>query len=189
MDDATVVFSRRGIFQTMIAARDVRSRGQARKLWPQVSPGASRQMVTWVSPSFEDGKLRRRSHFRVLPAQHTFNPKAHFDDEEASRWRAKQESPEHRRANELVAAELSRRLNAGLAVPWVSKDADASDNPLEGNLLLGADRVATDLLWRRHSAANSGLTLLCSGRRSRPCQWCWTALKSNLATPSMDARR
>ena len=69
MDEAIVVFSRKGIFQTTIAARDVRSREHARKLWPLVSPGASRQMVTWVSPSFESGKLRRRSHFRVLPAR------------------------------------------------------------------------------------------------------------------------
>ncbi len=144
MDEAIVVFSRKGIFQTTIAARDVRSREHARKLWPLVSPGASRRMVTWVSPSFESGKLRRRSHFRVLPAQHTFNPKAHFDDEEASRWRAVQESPEHRQAKELVAAELSRRLNAGLAMPWAFKDTDASDYALEGNLLLGADRVATE---------------------------------------------
>ena len=87
MDEAIVVFSRKGVFQTTIAARDVRSREHARKLWPLVSPGASRQKVTWVSPSFESGKLRRRSHFRVLPAHHTFNPKAHFDDEDASRWR------------------------------------------------------------------------------------------------------
>lgn len=79
MDEAIVVFSRKGIFQTTIAARDVRSREHARKLWPLVSPDASRQMVTWVSPSFEGRKLRRRSHFRVLPTQHTFNPKSHFD--------------------------------------------------------------------------------------------------------------
>lgn len=139
MDEAIVVFSRKGIFQTTITAREVRSREHARKLWPLVSPG--RQMVTWVSPSVENGKLRRRSHFRVLPAQHTFNPKAHFDDEEASRRRAAQESPEHRRAKELVATELFRRLNDGLAMPWAFKDADASDYPLEGNLLLGADQV------------------------------------------------
>lgn len=144
MDEAIRVFSRKGDFQTTIAAGDVRSREHARKLWPLVSPGASRQIVTWVSPSFESGKLRRRSHFRVLPAQHTFNPKAHFDGEEASRWRAVQESPEHRQAQKLVAAELFRRLNAGLAMPWAFKDMDASDYPLEGNLLLGADQVATE---------------------------------------------
>ncbi len=63
MDEAIVVFSRRGVFQTTIAARDVRSREHARKLWPLVSPGTFRQMVKWVSPSFEGGKLRRRSHF------------------------------------------------------------------------------------------------------------------------------
>lgn len=139
-----VVFSRKGVFQTTILARGVRSREHARKLWPLVSPDGLRQMVTWVSPSFENGKLRRRSHFRVLPAQHTFNLKAHFDDEEASRWRVVQESPEHRRAKELVADELSRRLRAGLAMPWSFKDVDSSDYPLEGNLLLGADRVANE---------------------------------------------
>ncbi|KXS55492.1 MAG: hypothetical protein AWU57_161 [Marinobacter sp. T13-3] len=144
MDEAIVVFSRKGIFKASIAARDVRSREHARKLWPLVSADGSRQMVTWVSPSFNNGKLRRRSHFRVLPAQHVFKPKTHFDDEEASRWRAVQESPEHRRAKELVAEELSNRLNAGLAMPWAFKDEDASDYPLEGNLLLGADQVAIE---------------------------------------------
>lgn len=144
MDEAIVVFSRKGIFKASIAARDVRSREHARKLWPLVSADGSRQMVTWVSPSFNNGKLRRRSHFRVLPAQHVFKPKAHFDDEEASRWRVVQESPEHRRAKELVAEELSNRLNAGLAMPWVFKDEDASDYPLQGNLLLGADQVAIE---------------------------------------------
>jgi len=144
MNEAIVVFSRKGIFQTTIAARDVRSREHARKLWPLVSPGALRQMVTWVSPSFENGKLRRRSHFRMLPAQHTYSPKSHFDDEEASRWCTVQESAEHRRAKELVAAELTRRLNAGLAMPWAFKDAEASDYPLEGNLLLGANRVVIE---------------------------------------------
>ena len=144
MDEAIVVFSRKGIFKASIAARDVRSREHARKLWPLVSADGLRQMVTWVSPSFNNGKLRRRSHFRVLPAQHVFKPKAHFDDEEASRWRAAQESPEHRRAKELVAEELSNRLSAGLAMPWIFKDEDASDYPLEGNLLLGADQVAIE---------------------------------------------
>lgn len=144
MDEAVVVFSRKGLFQTRIVARDVRSREHARKLWPLVSPDALRQMVTWVSPIFEDGKLRRRSHFRQLPVERTYDLKTHFDDEEANRHRAVQESQEHRRAKELIAAELSRRLDARLAMPWWFKDADASDYPLEGNLLLGADRVATE---------------------------------------------
>ncbi len=144
MDEAVVVFSRKGLFQTRIVARDVRSREHARKLWPLVSPDASWQMVTWVSPIFEDGKLRRRSHFRQLPVDRTYDLRAHFDDEEANRQRAVQESQEHRRAKELIAAELGRRLDARLAMPWWFKDADASDYPLEGNLLLGADRVATE---------------------------------------------
>ena len=144
MDEAVVVFSRKGLFHTRIVARDVRSREHARKLWPLVSPDALRQMVTWVSPTFEDGKLRRRSHFRQLPVERTYDLKTHFDDEEATRQRAVQESQEHRRAKELIAAELARRLDARLAMPWWFKDVDASDYPLEGDLLLGADRVATE---------------------------------------------
>jgi len=144
MDEAVIVFSRKGLFQTRIRARDVRSREHARKLWPLVSPDALKQLVTWVSPIFENGKLRRRSHFRQLPADHAYNPKAHFDDEEGRRQRAVQESPEHRRAKDLIAAELARRLTAGLAMPWSFKDVDASDYPLEGNLLLGAEGVVTE---------------------------------------------
>jgi hypothetical protein len=76
MDEAVVVFSRKGLFQTRITAREVRSREHARKLWPLVAPDAIQQMVTWVSPSFEDGKLRRRSHFRQLPVEKTYDLKA-----------------------------------------------------------------------------------------------------------------
>lgn len=144
MDAAIVVFSRKGLFQARIAARDIRSREHARKLWPLVSPGALQRMVTWVSPSFQNGKLRRRAHFRVLPEGHTYDLKAHFEDEEASRQRAVQESAEHRRAKEVIAAELTRRLDARLAMPWSFKDVDASDYSLEGDLLLGADRVAIE---------------------------------------------
>ncbi len=144
MDEAVVVFSRKGLFQTRITAREVRSREHARKLWPLVAPGVTQQLVTWVSPSFEKDKLRRRSHFRQLPAGRTYDLKEQFEEEETNRQRAVRESPEHQRAKELIAAELSHRLAAGLAMPWAFKDADASDYPLEGNLLLGADHVATE---------------------------------------------
>lgn len=145
MNEATVVFSRKGLFKTSITARDVRSREHARKLWPLVAPDASRQLLTWVRPSFQGGKLRRHSHFRRLPVGAGYDVKAHFEGEEADRWRASQESYAHRKAKELIAAELSRRLTGGLALPWSFKDPDASDYPLEGNLLLGADRVVVEM--------------------------------------------
>lgn len=144
MDEATVVFSRKGLYKTLINARDIRSREQARKLWPMVAPDGSRQLVIWVSPTFEGNRLRRRSHFRLMPHVRAFNLKQRFDEEENERQRLVQESREHRRAKELIAAELNRRLQAGLAMPWWFKDADASDYPLEGNLLLGADAIATE---------------------------------------------
>ena len=145
MNEAIVVFSRKGLFKVGIKAREVRSREHARKLWPLVAPDPGRQLLTWVSPSFEGGKLRRRSHFRRLPVEASYDLKSHFDEEEASRWHSTQESPAHRKAKELIASELSRRLAAGLALPWSFKDPEASDYPLEGNLLLGANRIATEM--------------------------------------------
>lgn len=146
MNEAIVVFSRKGLFQVRITAREVGSREHARKMWPLVAPGAVQQMVTWVSPSFENGKLRRRSHFRQLPVEKTYDLKAQFETEEFNRQKTVNESAEHHLAKSLIAAELTRRLVAGLAMPWAFKDADASDYPFEGNLLLGADRVATEYL-------------------------------------------
>lgn len=144
MDEAIVVFSRKGLFRTPITARDIRSREQARKLWPLVAPDGTRQMVTWVSPSFENHRLRRRSHFRLMPSARTINLQQRFDEEESERQYLVRESTEHRRAKELIAAELTRRLQAGLSMPWWFKDDDASDYPLEGNLLLGADAIITE---------------------------------------------
>lgn len=145
MNEAIVVFSRKGLFKTMIKACDIRSREQARKLWPLVAPdGTHQMMVTWVSPSFEEQQLRRRSHFRLMPSARRLNLKQRFEEEETERQYLIQESEEHRRAKELIAAELTRRLQAGLGMPWWFKDEDASDYPLEGNLLLGANAVVTE---------------------------------------------
>ena len=144
MDKAIIVFSRKGLFKKTLSAFDIRSREHARKLWPSVSCDESKQMVTWVRPSFENGRLRRRAHFRVLPSQNNYNSKEHFDDQEDHRWCTTKESTEHRLAKELVAAELSRRLSYGLGMPWIFKDKDVSDFPIQGNLLLGADRVVIE---------------------------------------------
>lgn len=144
MDKAIIVFSRKGLFQKTLSAFDIRSREHARKLWPLVSFDESRQMVTWVSPSFENGRLRRRAHFRVLPTQTSYNPKQHFDNQENHRWNTVKESTEHRLAKELITAEISRRLNYGLGMPWRFKDKDVSNFPFLGNLLLGADRVVME---------------------------------------------
>ncbi len=144
MDEAMVVFSRKGLFKTSVKARDIRSREQARKLWPLVAPDGTRQMVTWVSPSFEEQQLRRRSHFRLMPNAKVPDLKQLFEDEESERHRIVQESAEHRRAKDLIAEELRRRLQAGLGMPWWFKDENASDYPLDGNLLLGADTIATE---------------------------------------------
>lgn len=41
MDEAVIVFSRKGLFQMRITAREIRSREHARKLWPLVAPGVT----------------------------------------------------------------------------------------------------------------------------------------------------
>ena len=118
MDRAIVVFSRRGIFQTPVTAREVRSREHAHKLWPLVTPDEPRRLVTRVSPSFTtDSKLRRQSHFRILPTPPAYDPSTHFDQKETERRRTLGESAERRRDKELIEAELNQRLAAGLGLP------------------------------------------------------------------------
>jgi hypothetical protein len=148
MDEAVVVFTRKGSFQTRIGAHEIRSKEHARKLWPLVSSDTLKQMVTWVSPSFENNKLSRRAHFRLLPSEKRFDPKKLFDNEETQRQNAIQESPEHQLAKRLIATELSQRLSRGLAMPWSFKDTNASDYPLKGNLLLGADEIKIEYLLK-----------------------------------------
>lgn len=140
MDEAIVVCSRKGFFKTEIKAHEIHSREQARKLWPLVSSEDDRLMVSWVKPS-RDG---RRSHFRAMPDARTLDIKQLFENEEFDRQRIVQESREHHHAKKLIAAELSRRLQSGIGMLWWFKDDDASDYPLEGNLLLGADSIATE---------------------------------------------
>jgi hypothetical protein len=84
----------------------------------------------------------------------------------------------------LIAAELARRLAAGLAMPWAFKDADASDYPLEGNLLLGADQVVIEHPLDTPFGSRFRLDIAVLGPRSRPSPWCSVALKSNWDTPS-----
>lgn len=145
MNEALVVFSRKGEFKSIVHARDISSREDARKRWPMVTPASPYHLVTWVKPSFaESGKLLRRSHFRVLSDSHHYDFRQHFQIEEAARQVIVQESKEHRQAKELIAAELSRRLRLNLAMPWYFKDETASDYHLEGNLLLGAHDIVTE---------------------------------------------
>lgn len=144
MKEAVVVFSRRGMFATPVAARDVHSHEHARKLWPLVTPTEPRQLVTWVKPTFVLGKLKRRSHFRILPNSNGLRAQQFFEVEEATRYVATRESPEHLAAKNMVAEALRQRLKKGIAMPWYFKDPDSSQFHLAGNLLLGAQSINTE---------------------------------------------
>lgn len=141
MNEAVVVFSRHGMFTTNISARDIHSHEHARKLWPLVTPSVPHQLVTWVKPTFEHNKLRRRSHFRTLSGATGLGVAQIFEQEESARYKASKESLEHSTAKCMVAEALRQRLQRGLAMPWFFKDQDCSDFHLAGNLLLGAEAV------------------------------------------------
>ena len=141
MDEAVVVFSRNGLFTTTVVARDIQSHEHARKLWPLVTSSAPHQLVTWVKPSFENGKCKRRSHFRTLPGIKNILVNQIFEQEEAARIKASHESPEHFQAKKMVAAALQHRLLKGRAMPWYFKDVTSSQFHLQGNLLLGAEGI------------------------------------------------
>lgn len=142
MDDALVVFSRKGLFNTPIKAFEIKSREHYRKLWPLVTADKPHRLVSWVSPCFsDDGKLKTRSHFRTYTGKRSARTSDYFDAKEQARQREIGESKEHKRAKKLIADELQRRLDAGLAMPWYYKDETISQYHLAGDLLLGADEI------------------------------------------------
>ncbi|VVO73827.1 hypothetical protein [Pseudomonas fluorescens] len=145
MDDALVVFSRKGLFQTPITAYEIKSREHYRKMWPLVTADKPHRLVSWVSPCFnDDGKLKTRSYFRTYTGKRGVRAADYFDSQEQARQRHIGESEEHRRAKQLIADELQRRLNAGLAMPWYYRDETISQYHLAGNLLLGANGVSQE---------------------------------------------
>lgn len=145
MDDALVVFSRKGLFQTPITARAIKSREHYRKLWPLVTMSEPYRLVSWVSPSFHaDGRLRAHSHFRNYTGKRGVKAADHFQLEEDNRRRTVGESEEHKRAKQLVADELQRRFESSLAMPWYYRDETISQYHLEGNLLLAADSIVQE---------------------------------------------
>lgn len=148
MDEAILVFSRKGALKTAIKARDIKSREDARKLWPFVTKETPHKFVTWVSPTFTDGILKRRSHFRSLPSEQTKSLREHIQDEARS-WQASRESAHHMSAKELLRNELQERLDSNRQLIWSFKDPRSSDFHFEGDLLFGAERIETE--WPLHT--------------------------------------
>ena len=144
MDKARIFFNRKGELQETISCRDITSREHYRNLWPLVTPDDPPSLVSWVSPVFKDGKCSRRSHFRHYTGRRGINAKEIFDTEEKERNRQVTESLQHKRAKELIAAELQHRLDTGRAMPWAYKDESVTDFYLGGNLLLGAEYIVTE---------------------------------------------
>ncbi|EMO9521376.1 hypothetical protein [Pseudomonas aeruginosa] len=141
MHEARILFGRNGELKQIIDAFSISSPEHYRNLWPLVTPTDPPRMVCWVSPVFQGDECKRRSHFRIL--RKALNPVVLFRDEEAARIKAS-ESAIHRTAKEMLAAELQRRIDSGLGLPWAFKHESAGGLPMVGNLLLGAREVVVE---------------------------------------------
>ncbi|MCS8413171.1 hypothetical protein N0754_17875 [Pseudomonas aeruginosa] len=141
LHEARILFGRNGELKQTIDAFSITSPEHYRNLWPLVTPTDPPRMVCWVSPVFQGEECKRRSHFRTL--RKSVNPVAVFRDEEEARTKAG-ESAIHRTAKEVLAAELQRRIDSGLGLPWAFKHDSAGGFPMVGNLLLGARRAVIE---------------------------------------------
>lgn len=146
MREAVLAFSRKGRFKERINSLQIQSREHARKLWPLVSPEIPHELVTYVSPSFEADtkKLIRKSYFARLPRGRRKSVAKHLKEASEAWNKASTESSIHRKAKELLAQELSRRIAMGEKLIWCFADKSRSDYPLKGDLLLGAASVQTE---------------------------------------------
>lgn len=143
MEDAITVASRQGLFKTIVKAVQLRSSEEARKLWPFVTPsrnGSGWELVTWVRPSFTE-KKSTRAYFRRITGTTIKPVSKHFVDEMLSWQRTASESLEHKKAKDLIAQELQRRLATDMPLYWSYKDENTSDCAFKGNLLLGAKKI------------------------------------------------
>lgn len=143
MKEALIAFSRKGVFKEKISFIEIRSPEHARKLWPLVTVTLPHELLTYVRPHFdpETKKLRTRSYFRRLGSK-SKTVGTHFS-EEAKKWHRSRcnESEEHKRAKQVIAEELQRRLQKSEGLIWCFSDESRSDFPLKGDLLLGATSI------------------------------------------------
>lgn len=146
MEEALLLSSRAGFCKTTIHAYEIKSREQARKLWPLVAPDRG-ALLTWVS-YWKDpiSGRQKRSHFRRLPKEYQRKGiKSRFEKEESERQKSINESKEHKAAKCLIRGELERRLQHNEPMPWFFSDPSASDFPFQGDLLFGATKIEEEL--------------------------------------------
>ena len=141
MHEALIHASRLGPFKKKITAFEIKSREHYRELFPLISPG-SREPVTWVKGIFDNGELKRRSHFRLLPGKRGEN---FLSYKQYSRHRASSiQSDEHKEAKSKLLEALSRRITASQPMYWSFKYEDISDFYFKGNILFNATCVAEE---------------------------------------------
>ena len=100
MHKALIYASRQGPFKKEITAFDIKSREHYRDLLPLLCPETGKP-VTWVKGNFEDRKVIRRSHFRLLAGKRR-SDYLNYTEYKKSR-NASIQTPEHIKAKEVLS--------------------------------------------------------------------------------------
>ncbi len=138
MHKALIYASRQGPFKKEITAFDIKSREHYRDLLPLLCPETGKP-VTWVKGNFEDRKVIRRSHFRLLAGKRR-SDYLNYTEYKKSR-NASIQTPEHIKAKEVLFEVLSRELSGTKRMFWQFSYGDISAFYFKGNMLFNATEV------------------------------------------------
>lgn len=142
MDKALRIYSWKGFFVEEVAACSITSRGAARNIGPFVAQN-KKSLVTWVRPTWEKGRLKRRSHFRTLPGSHfTGSVLKQLEDDINQEKIKKRSSTIHNLCRDTLAAALRKRIGTNL--DWHLVGKELSDFNFSGDFLRGVETIETE---------------------------------------------
>lgn len=138
MHEALQYFSRLGPFRKKVTAFEIKSREYYRDILPLICPD-TREPVTWVKGIFENGTVKRRSHFRLLKGRRR-SDYINYKSYEKHRSKSVQ-SAEHIKAKEVLLEVLSQKMSTTRTMFWSFSYNEISDFYFKGNILFNATSV------------------------------------------------
>ncbi|CAK7043585.1 MAG: hypothetical protein DELT_02935 [Desulfovibrio sp.] len=138
MHEALQYFSRLGPFKKKVTAFDIKSREYYRDILPLICPDTKRP-VTWVKGIFENGSVKRRSHFRVLSGKRR---KDYLSYQGYRKRRTESvQSDEHKKAKEVLLEALSHKMATSKTMFWSFSYNEVTDFYFKGNILFNATSI------------------------------------------------
>lgn len=138
MHEALQYFSRLGPFKKKVTAFEIKSREYYRDILPLICP-ETRKPVTWVRGIFENGLVKRRSHFRVLSGKRR---KDYLSYQEYRKRRTESvQSDEHKKAKEVLLEALNHRMSTSKTMFWSFSYNEVTDFYFKGNILFNATSI------------------------------------------------